>query len=82
MELLQQGIDKGLIKFDSEHKFVTYVHQNKKRNWSNPEEHVQADTFLQLVLIYNYPENRIRHYVSVTMGSSTREVERLIMGTM
>jgi type I restriction enzyme M protein len=78
MELLEQGIEKGLIKFDSEQRFITYVHQNKKRSWSNPEEHIQAETFLKLVLVYNYPENRIRHYTSVTMGSSTREADLIV----
>ena len=54
MELIEQGIEKELIRFDDERKFITYVHQNKKRSWSNPEEHVQAETFLKLILVYNF----------------------------
>ena len=36
MNLIQEGIDKGLITFDDERKYITYVHQNKRRNYSNP----------------------------------------------
>jgi len=78
MDIIEQGIEKGLIKFDDERRFITYIDQNKKRNWSNPEERVQAETFLKLVLVYNYPVNRIRHYVSVTMGASTKEADIIV----
>ena len=78
MNIIEIGIEKGLIQFDEERKLITYIHQNKKRSWKNPEEHVQANTFLRLVLVYNYPANRIRHYVSVTMGSSTREADIIV----
>lgn len=55
MDIIEQGIEKGLIKFDDERRFITYIDQNKKRSWSSPEERVQAETFLKLVLVYNYP---------------------------
>ena len=45
MSLIQEGIKKGLIKLDDEKKYITYINQNKKRNYSNPEEQVQAETF-------------------------------------
>lgn len=31
------------------------MHQKKKRNYTNPEEQVQVETFLKLILIYGYP---------------------------
>ena len=52
MNLIELGIEKGIIKFDEDRNFITYIHQNKKRNYNNPEEKVQAETFLNLVLIY------------------------------
>jgi type I restriction enzyme M protein len=52
MSLIDTGIEKGLIKFDEEKNFITYIHQNKKRSYNNPEEKVQAETFLSLVLNY------------------------------
>ncbi len=75
MNLIDTGIEKGLIRFDEDRNFITYVHQNKKRNYNNPEEKVQAETFLTLVLIYGYPENRIKHFIPVQMGSETKEAD-------
>ena len=49
MNLIDTGIEKGLIRFDEDKNFITYIHQNKKRNYNNPEEKVQAETFLTLV---------------------------------
>lgn len=78
MNLIETGIEKGLIQFDEERNFITYIHQNKKRNYNNPEEKVQAETFLTLVLIYGYPVNRIKQFVSVQMGSETKEADIIV----
>lgn len=78
MNLFDTGIAKGLIRFDEDLNFITYIHQNKKRNFNNPEEKVQAETFLTLILIYGYPESRIKQYVSVQMGSETKEADIII----
>lgn len=75
MNVIDTGIEKGLIRFDEDRNFITYVHQNKKRNYNNPEEKVQAETFLTLVLIYGYPENRIKQFIPVQMGSETKEAD-------
>lgn len=73
--LVDTGIEKGLVRFDEDRNFITYVHQNKKRNYNNPEEKVQAETFLTLVLIYGYPENRVKQFVTVQMGAETKEAD-------
>ena len=78
MNLIETGIGQGLIKFDEDRNFITYIHQNKKRNYNNPEEKVQAETFLTLVLIYGYPEKRIKQFVSVQMGSETKEADLIV----
>ncbi|MBP6431860.1 MAG: N-6 DNA methylase [Ferruginibacter sp.] len=75
MNLIKTGIEKGLIRFDEDRNFITYVNQNKKRNYNNPEEKVQAETFLTLVLIYGYPESRIKQFIPVQMGSETKEAD-------
>jgi type I restriction enzyme M protein len=59
MEYLQKGIDKGYIKLDDERKFITYVHPNKKYRFSDPEEKVRADIFLQIIFDYGYSPKRI-----------------------
>ena len=78
MNLIEAGIEKGLIKFDEDRNFITYIYQNKKRNYNNPEEKVQAETFLTLVLIYGYSEKRIKQFVSVQMGSETKEADLIV----
>ncbi len=47
MNLIETGIDKGLIKFDEERNFIKYIYQNKKRKYKNTEEKVQAETFFR-----------------------------------
>ena len=78
MEIIQKGIEKGLISFDNEKKYITYIHQNKKRNYTNPEEKVQTETFLKVVLSYGYPVERIKQFVTVTMGASTKEADIIV----
>ena len=78
MTLIDTGIEKGLISFDEERNFIIYTYQNKKRNYNNPEEKVQAETFLTLVLNYSYPVNRIQQFVSVQMGAETKEADIIV----
>ncbi|MCX6302611.1 MAG: N-6 DNA methylase [Bacteroidia bacterium] len=78
MNLIEKGIEKGLIRFDEEKNFITYIHPNKKRNYNNPEEKVQVDTYLSLLLNYNYPVNRVKIYVPVQVGSETKEADIIV----
>jgi len=78
MNLIDTGIEKGLIRFDEDRNFITYIHQNKKRNYNNPEEKAQAETFLTLVLNYGYPVNRIQQFVAVQMGAETKEADIIV----
>ncbi|WP_286927771.1 restriction endonuclease subunit M [Flavobacterium sp. UBA4197] len=78
MSLIQQGIGKKLIKISEDQKTITYIHQNKNRNYNNPEEKVQAEAFLKLVLQYKYKPERIKQYVSVTMGSGIKEADIVV----
>ncbi|MBP7496225.1 MAG: N-6 DNA methylase [Bacteroidales bacterium] len=78
MSLIKEGIDKGLIKFDEDKNYITYIHQNKKRNYNNPEEKIQAESYLTLILIYGYPVERIKIFVPVQMGSETKEADIIV----
>lgn len=78
MELIKQGLEKDLIQIDEDGKYITYLHQNKKRNYTYPEEKVQAESFLKLILVYGYPVERIRLYVNVTMGSGLKEADIIV----
>ena len=78
MKLIEQGILRKLIKFDAEKKRITYLHQSKTRNYINLEEEVQADTFLKLVLVYGYPVERVKQFVTVKMGVSSKEADIIV----
>lgn len=78
MDLIKKGIERELIRFDGDQNYITYIHQNKKRNYNNPEEKVQTETFLTLALVYGYPVNRIKQFVSVQMGSETKEADIVV----
>ena len=78
MNLIEQGIKKGLISISEDKSRITYLNQNKTRNYNNPEEKVQAETFLKLVLLYNYPANQIKQFETVTMGSSQKEADIIV----
>lgn len=78
MNIIQNGINKKLISLDDDEKYITYLHENKRRNYANPEEKVQAETFLALILTYNYPPQRIRQFVKVTMGSEVKEADIVV----
>ena len=72
------GIERGLIAFNEDGSRITYKLQKKERNYNNPEEKVQALTFLQLILDYNYPETHIRQFEPVTMGSEVKEADIVV----
>lgn len=76
--LINKGVSAGLIRFDEEEKIIIYNEQNKKRNYSNPEEKVQAETYLELILVYGYPKERVKVFVPVTMGAYTKEADIIV----
>jgi type I restriction enzyme M protein len=78
MDLIAEGIKQKLVRLEDEGKYIVYLHQDKRRNYANPEEKVQAEAFLRLVLIYKYPVRRIRQFVSVQMGVDTKEADIII----
>ena len=77
-QIIQEGIKRNLISISEDEKTITYIHQNKSRNFTNPEEKVQAEAFILLVIQYNYKPERIGIFVSVPMGSSTKEADIIV----
>lgn len=79
IDYIQQGLDKNLIHLDEDQKYITYIHQNKKRNFQNPEEKVQAAIFCKLILHYGYPESQIVNFVHVQLGvDSSKEADIVV----
>ena len=77
-DYLHEGEKHGLIRFYDDKKRVEYIHQKKSRNYSSPEEQVQAETFCRLILEYGYPAQRVLNYVSVTMGAEKKEADIVV----
>lgn len=77
-DYIQLGLDKGYISFNEDKSRITYVYQKKERNYNNPEEKVQAEAFLKLIIDYHYPERHIRQFVPVTMGSDIKEADIVV----
>lgn len=77
-DYIKIGLEKNLISFNEDRSRITYLNQNKERNYETPEEKVQAETFLRLVLDYNYPANHIRQFVPVTMGRETKIADIIV----
>lgn len=78
MTLIEQGIFHNLIIISDDEKQITYCNYHRPRNYNNPEEKVQAITFIKLVLQYGYSPNRIKMYETVTMGADKREADIIV----
>lgn len=66
MNLIQEGLAKKYIKFDSEErKQITYLIPNVKKPYTNPEEKVRAEAYLQLIFLYGYKPQHIEVEVTV-----------------
>lgn len=77
-DIIKKGIEKGLISFNEDFSRITYTHINKSRNYLDPEEQVEAESFLKLILVYNYPVQRVKLFEKVTMGSSKKEADIIV----
>lgn len=77
-DYIKIGLERGLVSFNEDMSRITYLFQNKERNYNNPEEKVQAETFLRLIIDYNYPVVRIRQFVPVQMGQDVKEADIIV----
>lgn len=62
-EIILAGQQANLIKISDDLSTITYVHQSILRNYNNPEEKIQAETFCEFVLKYKYPVEYVQQYV-------------------
>ncbi len=63
---IQKGKAKGLISFnEDESRIIYHCSRNYSTSFKNPEEKVRASYFVELVLDYQYPKERINFEVTV-----------------
>lgn len=56
-ELIEQGVQEGLIKIQDDR--ILYTIQEKNYKFTDPEEQIRARTYCDLVFNHKYPANRI-----------------------
>jgi type I restriction enzyme M protein len=79
MELFRKGIAKKHIVVNDDFTTIHYNCKSKtKRRLQNPEEFVQATSFLKLIFEYDYLPQNISVNESVQMGSETKEADILV----
>ncbi|PJE81517.1 hypothetical protein COU58_02045 [Candidatus Pacearchaeota archaeon CG10_big_fil_rev_8_21_14_0_10_32_42] len=63
---IQRGKDKGIITITNDDSKITYIcAQNHTENFKDPEEKVRASYFVELILDYDYPKEKIKLEVPV-----------------
>lgn len=78
-ELFCKGISNKYISVNQEMSVITYHCKNgTKRRLSNPEEFIQALTYLKLIFEYNYQPQHISVNESVQMGAETKEADIIV----
>ena len=78
MQLLKKGIKDRYVVINERRNVVTYLPQGKERDYGNPEEKVQLETYLDLIYNYDYPPEKLRVCEKVKIGSSTREADIVV----
>ncbi|KAA6338983.1 hypothetical protein EZS27_013063 [termite gut metagenome] len=78
-DLFRKGIAKKYIVVNDDYTTIHYNCKNKtKRRLQNPEEFVQATSFLKLIFDYDYLPQNISVNESVQVGSETKEADILV----
>lgn len=77
-DYIKIGIEKGFVLFNEDESRIKYVFLNKERNYNDPEEKVQALTYLKLIFDYHYPVKWINMFVPVKMGSDKKEADIIV----
>lgn len=78
MKHLDRAIKDRYIYLDEKKDLLIYLYEEKERKFSNPEEQVELQTYLDLIYEYGYPVSHLRVYPKVQIGSSTREADIVI----
>ena len=74
-DILEQGKAKKLIRVSEDNSRIEYLKHGISRDFKKPEAIVEARAYLTLVIQYGYPDDNIRLFAPVTMGSSLREAD-------
>lgn len=62
---IKEGIKAGIVKVSDDWSEIKYLDKGYKKNLKNPEEKVRASYFVELVLDYGYPQEKIDLEVTI-----------------
>lgn len=65
MSLFDRAVAEGVIVFEQDRKYIRYLHAGKRYRFTDPEESIRADAYLQLIYNYSYPSDHISLEVTV-----------------
>ena len=74
-DIIEQGKAKGLVRISEDGGRIEYLKHLISRDFKKPEAIVEAKAYLALVIQYGYPDENIRLFAPVTIGSSLREAD-------
>ncbi|GAB4417751.1 MAG: hypothetical protein OHK0039_28490 [Bacteroidia bacterium] len=78
MDLIQRAIKDRYLVINQKKDTVIYLPQGKERKYSNPEEQVEIETYVELIYKYGYPPEKMIVYDKLKIGSSTREADIIV----
>ncbi len=78
MSLVKKAVQDRYVVINKKTDSVVYLPQGKERRYSNPEEQVQLETYLELIYDFGYPPEKLRVCEKVQIGSSTREADIVV----
>lgn len=77
-KLLEKAIKDRYLILNENKDEIIYLPHTKVRKFSNPEEQVQAETFVKAIYTYGYPAQRVKVSDIVKMGSASKEADIMI----
>ena len=77
-DFLHIGEQKGYIEFLNEQTTIRYIAPDKKYRFTNPEEQVRAKFYVELIELFQYPENRIDLEVRVPRRTPSDQADIVV----
>lgn len=78
MSLVKKAEKDRYVVISPKKDSILYLPQGKERRYSNPEEKVQLQTYVDLIYKYGYPPEKLRVCEKMQIGSSTREADIVV----
>src|SRR3989344_4885754 len=75
---IKEGVAKGYFRFLNDGTKIEYLPQGHKENYNDPEEHVRAEYYFDLLEKYHYPSKRISFEIEMPDRTPERYADIVI----